>query len=57
MKYFATVRVDGWVEVEIEAESEEEAREHISQEVEEMNFGELRGTTLEVVAFAPMAIG
>lgn len=42
MKYSASIMVDGWVEVEVEAESGEEARKHIDKELEEMDFGELR---------------
>lgn len=34
--------VDGWVEIGVEAESEDEARKCINQEIEEMDFGELR---------------
>lgn len=34
--------VDGWVEIGVEAASEEEARKYINQEIEEMDFGELR---------------
>lgn len=41
-RYWTTVMVDGCVEVGVEAESEEEARKYINQEIEEMDFGELR---------------
>ena len=41
-RYWTTVMVDGWVEIGAEAESEEEARKYINQEIEEMDFGELR---------------
>lgn len=42
MRYFASVMVDGWVEIGVEADSEEDARRQINKEVEEMDFGELR---------------
>ena len=41
-RYWTTVMVDGWVGIGVEAESEEEARKYINQEIEEMDFGELR---------------
>lgn len=41
-RYYATVMVDGWVEIGVEAESEDEARKYINQEIEEMDFGELQ---------------
>lgn len=41
-RYWTTVMVDGWVEIGVEAESEDEARKYINQEIEEMDFGELR---------------
>ena len=42
MKYFASVIVDGWIEVEVDARSEEEARVLINEEVACTDFGELR---------------
>lgn len=42
MKYYAQIIVDGWVEVEVDAADEAEAKKKMSKVIEEMNFGELR---------------
>lgn len=40
--YYAQPICDGWVEVEVEAENLEEAREKMTKILEEMDFGCLR---------------
>ena len=42
MRYYAQVIVDGWVEVEVEAENEIEAVAKMSDAVATMGFGNLR---------------
>ena len=40
--YHAMPIIDGWVELEVEAETEEEARKRMVEVLESMDFGELR---------------
>lgn len=42
MRYYAQVIVDGWVEVEVEAENEAEAVTKMNDVVATMGFGNLR---------------
>ena len=49
MTYYAQAMVDGWVEVEVEADSEEHARELMEKQIcDEMNFGELRDAAWQI---------
>lgn len=51
MKFYATPVVDGWVELEVEASSEKEAREKMSEMLCDMNFGELRDVAWDESGF------
>lgn len=46
--YYAQPIIDGWVEIEVDAENGEEAREKITKILEEMNFGELRDVSWDL---------
>lgn len=46
--YYVQPIIDGWVEIEVDAENGEEAREKITKILEEMNFGELRDVSWDL---------
>ena len=46
--YYAQPICDGWVEVEVEADNLEEAREKMTKILEEMDFGCLRDVSWDL---------
>lgn len=51
MKYYASPVIDGWVELEVEASSSDEAREKMSELLCNMDFGELRDVAWDESGF------
>lgn len=51
MRFYAMPIVDGWVELEVEASSEEEARKKMSELLCNMDFGELRDVSWDESGF------